>query len=237
MTQPSPLSRWLIEKLADGALPTFIARHVHARVRRTPSWSSFYSALRMAERASGDAPLGQAQTALLRDLILRDAAVERTTPRRQLAWQALAAATAAGVLFLIVRPNTVGDDAYVARGDADVRVLVRCVVGDRVVADVEARAGGVEPATLSCPDGGVLAVSATNTTPEDIVVAVEVKDAAGHASRPIVSLAVPAGAVAVLADDGVRLDRATGDGVRRLRLIDAVTGAPRSRTVEVVIAP
>ncbi|HEY1099693.1 MAG TPA: hypothetical protein VGF99_12240 [Myxococcota bacterium] len=236
-TVPAPLSQWLLAQLSEGALPSVVAAPLHRRVRRSRSWSAHYHLQRQIERGVGvsetPAPLSSGQKDLLKRLILDDPRLQAqaspaTTP---LSAGALAAACA-GALVLVAQPAPVDDGVgggvvdFATRGDqhSQLRLRVRCVVDGAVSDDVEARADDV---TLACADGALLAIAVTSTSDASHDVAVEVVDADGIASR-FVDVAVAAGASNVLVPTGLRLE---GDGERRVRLVDAKTGAVRSADV------
>lgn len=212
--EPSLLARWLLWHLAEGHLPSSIARIVHERVRRNPTWARWYHLVRRAEveAATEEPGLSQSQMAMLQSMVLDHPSLAPATRRApRLAVGLSLAAAAAGLFIVVSRPG--GDGDFVARGDGDVRVRVRCVVGGATVSDVEAK--DVE-AKLQCQVDGLLVVSATNTSDHEATVVVELVGADGGTLRPLPHLALAAGVVDHLNDEGIKLD---GAGTRRLRLV------------------
>jgi len=242
-TAPSPLSQWLLAQLAENTLPGVVAAPLHRRARRDATWGSWYHLLRQTERGVGatDAPppLSSNQKDLLKRLILDDVADAASpgTVSSSLGAGALAAA-AAGALVLVAQPAPPADDVieapvladggFVARGEQELRLRVRCIVDGAVSGDVEARA---DVARLDCVAGGLLAIAVTNTGADRQRVAIEVVDVDGISDRPLGEVVVEGGAVNVLVPTGLRLD---GAGERRLRVVDVDSGAVRSADVVVV---
>lgn len=162
------LTRWLI-----AGAPGPVARRIHARIRKSPIWSAWYSSLRAAERAHFDA--SPAQLDLVESLVLADIA---PAPRKSLArpaFAALAAATAAAVLFVVVRDaqddgvERIDDPATMTErgGDDDATPLVgvrlRCL--DRATQEqrAAAKAGPREPAaSLTCARNDLVSAAFTN---------------------------------------------------------------------------
>lgn len=178
--EPGPFGRALVGRLAAGRLPGFVARRVHARLARDEGLARYYDTLRRIERAAaGSTGLGAEQKRLVGAMLF--AGAPSPSPTRELApssWPralvALAGATAALVLFVRIEgasPVT-EDSSFTARGAGEVAVGVRarCLAasGERVLSQAEAGVGPtVAPPELACPDGGLLALSATNRGARD----------------------------------------------------------------------
>lgn len=156
--------------LVWGSLPQPVARLIHERVRRTPSWSALYSALRTAERAHRD--VSPAQLDFVESLVLADASFPARTRARRPAFAALAATAAVAVVAFVVMQGPPAEgpgDELIERGDAAgpplVGVRLRCL--DRVTQEVRASAaaGPREPsASMTCAENDLLSIAFTNVS-------------------------------------------------------------------------
>lgn len=164
--------RALAERLVDGRLTGFVARAVHARIRRDPAWSRRYDLLRRVERAAaGGTAFSAGQRAMVKEMLFAAAAAPAPEPAPARSWVwggGLATACAAAALFVAVRAP-VEDQTLVARGvdlaSIHVGLRARCLdaAGAKVVDEAEAgTAGRVKDPVLSCPKDGLVAFSATN---------------------------------------------------------------------------
>jgi hypothetical protein len=179
-TPLGPVARRLVRAYVDGRLPSFLARHVWARVVAEPAWARAYHELRIAERALAGDALGGNQLAAVRARVLaaakaghtpgaestRDAGHARS-PRMPAWLPASFAAASVAAFFVVARPAEEGaGDELSARSGASVAGLrVACLNAERsaILAEVDVR----PDAHLVCAADGALAFLATNTTDQE----------------------------------------------------------------------
>lgn len=180
--EPGPLGRMLVERLASGRLPAFLRRFVYLRLDKDPALARYYDSLRRLERAAAGHPsLSADQKQLLHTLLFEDAPPSLAAPARASSWPraavALAGAAAAALLFVQIEgPAPQPDEVeWIARSarEASFGVRARCLSsnGRALLAEAEAGVGPrVSAPELSCPSGGLLALSATNRGDRDLYV-------------------------------------------------------------------
>ncbi len=247
--EPGPFGRLLVERLVSGRLPAFLVRPAYRRLDRDARLARYYDTLRRVERAAAGHPsLSTSQRQLMRSALFDRGGTAGAEPARSFlrprVGLALAGAAAAALLFVQMEaPAPRADDAaWTPRSarEAAIGVRARCLSpsGRALLSEAEAGVGPrVSAPELSCPSGGLLALSATNRGARELYVFV-VGISGDGALRWLApfddgasSVPVPARGIDVVLGDLASL-RAASDG-ERVALHALFSAAPLSaRDVE-----